>query len=107
MENKIDYEEVAKHSGYDQSTIVEKYDGLAEKYDKMMETFSHADPEKVAETVEGLGLDKDVKILDMGCGTGLGGVTLNSKGYSNIDGLDASAGMIEKCQEKGVYRNID
>ena len=43
----------------------------------------------------------------MGCGTGLAGVALKAKGYTNIDGLDASGEMIKKSEEKGAYRNID
>ena len=38
-----------------------------------------------------LKLDKDVKILDVCCGTGLVARYLKEKGYHNIDALDSSA----------------
>lgn len=39
----------------------------------------------------------------MGCGTGLVGQYLFERGFKNIVGVDASAGMIEKATLKGVY----
>ncbi|GFO11202.1 Williams-Beuren syndrome chromosomal region 27 protein [Plakobranchus ocellatus] len=44
-----------------------------------------------------------VRILDVACGTGLSGQVLHDLGYTNIDGLDASAGSIEIARKKGIY----
>ena len=39
--------------------------------------------------------NKDIKILDAGCGTGLVGIQLKKNGYLNIDGVDLSSKLLE------------
>ena len=45
----------------------------------------------------------DAKILDFGCGTGLSGKAMQSAGFSNLEGVDISAEMLEKAQVRNVY----
>lgn len=45
-------------------------------------------------------------VLDMGCGTGLVGHYLVERGFKNIVGVDASAGMLEKAREKQAYTEL-
>jgi predicted TPR repeat methyltransferase len=42
----------------------------------------------------------------MGCGTGLVGHYLVERGFKNIVGVDASAGMIEKAKAKNSYTEL-
>lgn len=42
-------------------------------------------------------------VLDMGCGTGLVGQYLLERGFKNVVGVDASAGMLERAREKNSY----
>ena len=44
-----------------------------------------------------------VRIMDMGSGTGLLGVELNKRGYTNVDALDVTQKMLDVSREKGVY----
>jgi len=48
----------------------------------------------------------EMKILDVGCGTGRHAINLAAKGYRNITGIDLSPGMVEAArkvaEEKGV-----
>lgn len=46
-----------------------------------------------------------VKILDLGAGTGLAAVELKKHGFTNIDAIDVSQGMLDKAREKNVYKN--
>ncbi len=48
----------------------------------------------------------DVKIMDIGCGTGLVGEILFRKGFTHIDGVDLSHKMIEKAYDLGVYQTL-
>lgn len=41
--------------------------------------------------------------LDAGCGTGMLGQLLHPLGFTNIEGLDASEGMLDAARAKGVY----
>ena len=47
---------------------------------------------------------KDIKIIDLGAGTGLVAVELKKHGFTNIDGLDMSPEMLKKAKEKDVYQ---
>jgi len=50
--------------------------------------------------------DKEAKILDAGCGTGLVGDILYSKEYKNIVGVDFSKEMLNRALKKNVYESL-
>lgn len=45
-------------------------------------------------------------LLDVGCGTGLVGVSLDAAGFGTIDGIDISPEMLDQAGTKGVYRRL-
>ncbi len=45
--------------------------------------------------------DKSLRIMDVGCGTGLVGVELEKGGFSNFDGIDISQEMIDIAKKRG------
>ena len=49
--------------------------------------------------------NKDIKIYDAGCGTGLVGVELKKFGYNYFDGADLSQKLLDLVP-KGLYRNL-
>lgn len=48
-------------------------------------------------------VNKNAKILDAGCGTGLVGKKLKENGYLHLEGLDFSTGMLEEARKKDCY----
>jgi predicted TPR repeat methyltransferase len=50
--------------------------------------------------------DRNVSILDLGCGTGAAGTALRSMGFTTIDGVDISPEMLAVAASKGGYRNL-
>ena len=46
-------------------------------------------------------VDKNQKIIDVGCGTGLVGLELQKLGYTNFDGIDISKDMIDIAIGRG------
>jgi predicted TPR repeat methyltransferase len=48
--------------------------------------------------------NKEVHILDAGCGTGLVGEELSKKGYGNMDALDYSREMLDESERKKIYQ---
>ena len=111
MEQKDKFEDlkddIKKFDSFNKDTIKEQYDDLAKKYDDVLIAVEYPDPKKCADLIESLGIAKDAAIFDMGCGTGLVGVYLAEKGYSNIDGVDASPGMLEIAKEKKAYNILE
>ena len=51
-------------------------------------------------------LNKNSKILDAGCGTGLVGIELKKYGYSNIEGVDFSQSMLDLVPQN-IYKKIE
>ena len=49
---------------------------------------------------------EEIKILDIGAGTGIIGQKLASIGYTNLQGIDLSPKMLAFAERKNIYRNI-
>ena len=47
--------------------------------------------------------DKNQKIIDVGCGTGLVGLELSKLGYTSFDGVDISKEMIDVAISRGYH----
>ena len=83
--------------------LEERYDEWANEYDNSIEgDFGYVMPRMAAETFARF-VSKDAKVLDAGAGTGLVGVELNRLGYSDIEAMDISRGMLEEARAKKVY----
>ncbi len=50
--------------------------------------------------------DKLIRIMDVGCGTGLMGKTLYRNGYRNIDGCDLSYEMTREAEKLNIYNKL-
>ena len=83
--------------------IEERYDQWANEYDEdLADDFGYVMPRMAAEIFERF-VAKDARVLDAGAGTGLVGVELNRLGYSNLEAMDISRGMLEVAGAKNVY----
>ena len=65
-----------------------------------------ATAEFLAKHLQQLGYGQDARILDLGCGTGIVGEELKSRGYKNIDGVDICNDVMIKAKEKSIYTNL-
>jgi ubiquinone/menaquinone biosynthesis C-methylase UbiE len=82
-----------------------RYDTWAELYDQ--DLTSHYDtPSRAAQQFSQYVDDKTVTILDVGCGTGLMGQALAKLGYTTIEGLDLSKGMLKVAGQKQCYSHL-
>ena len=54
-----------------------------------------------------LNLDKASKIYDVGAGAGIIGELLSAKGYTSIEGGDASEGLLSSTANKGWYTHTE
>ena len=83
--------------------LEERYDQWAQEYDTdLADDFGYVMPRMAAEIFERF-VSKDAKVLDAGAGTGLVGVELNRLGYSDIEAMDMSRGMLDTAGAKSVY----
>merc|ERR1712080_572525 len=82
------------------------YDAWSDKYeDDLVIVGNYTGYIKCAEAFLKLGLNHQVSILDLAAGTGLLGRELTSQGYTNIDGLDRSLGMLGQARKQQIYKN--
>jgi predicted TPR repeat methyltransferase len=82
------------------------YDAWADSYDAEVAQNAYATPGRCAAALAATGLAADAPILDFACGTGLSGVALSEAGFTVIDGIDISDGMLAKARDKGLYRSL-
>lgn len=86
--------------------VRDHYDAWAESYDAEIAENGYVTPARCAAALAASGLAKSAPILDLGCGTGLSGAALAACGFSVIDGTDLSPGMLEKAEQRGLYRRL-
>ncbi|CAM9969725.1 MAG: methyltransferase type 11 [Mameliella sp.] len=82
------------------------YDAWAATYEQSVEGEGYATPKRCAEALHATLGQPDAPVLDFGCGTGLSGIALRLAGFSTLDGVDLSPGMLEQAREKDIYRNL-
>lgn len=85
---------------------VKFYDRWAGVYDRDLDQGEYQQPKRCAEALFELVSDSDIKILDVGCGTGLSGLSLKEKGYQHVDGCDLSQGMLDRASKLNIYGHL-
>lgn len=85
----------------------EIYDDWSGNYDDhLIDEFGYISPEIAAQALSDAIDAADVAIIDYGCGTGLVGQALNQQGFTTVDGIDISQGMLDQARQKQVYRSL-
>lgn len=85
---------------------VKFYDDWCDKYDEdLVIVGNYTGHIKCVEAFVKLGLNRNVTILDLAAGTGLLGTEVGKHGYENVDGLDASLGMLGQARKQATYRD--
>ena len=95
------------YTSHTHEEIMEVYDDWAASYDETVLSHGYITPERCAAALAVLEEDRDVPLLDIGCGTGISGMALKDAGFTSIAGSDMNASMLEKARAlKGVYDDL-
>lgn len=83
------------------------FDGYAETFDEqLINQLQYKTPELIGDMVnKHTDLSKKYNILDLGCGTGLAGIYLESISEHMV-GIDLSEKMLKKAAEKNIYDEL-
>jgi predicted TPR repeat methyltransferase len=85
----------------------EVYEDWAPKYEQnMQQDYGYIAPQIAVQALARHCADRDTRILDLGCGTGLVGKELAGHGFRQIDGLDISPKMLDEARAKGIYGDL-
>ena len=76
------------------------------KYNKDMVDWKYTAPRETVSVLKKYVFNKNSKILDAGCGTGLVGIELKKYGYTNIEGVDFSQNMLDLVP-RSIYKKIE
>ena len=76
------------------------------KYDKDMVDWKYSGPQETIDLLKKHIPNKNIKILDAGCGTGYVAEALIELNFKNIIGIDFSKAMLEIAKEKKIYRKL-
>ncbi len=81
-------------------TLFENY---GQKYDK--ECFTQGTIGECDFLEKEINFNKELKIIDIGCGTGRHSIELSKRGYS-ITGIDLSESLLQKAREKALQNGL-
>ena len=76
------------------------------KFNKDMKNWNYQGPQNTVKLFDKHTPNKNIKILDAGCGTGLVGIELQKYGYDKITGADFSEEMLNLIP-KNIYQNLE
>ena len=94
---------VYEHDGDKQ----ELFDNWASTYDHdLVNDLGYVADAEACRLLISLVPDRQARILDAGCGTGLVGRRLKQAGYTNIDGNDYSVKMLAKARATDAYQSL-
>ena len=76
------------------------------EYEDSMSELGYMGPHLLAKHLAEFVSDKSRPVIDVGAGTGIGGICLNRLGFQVLDGIDLSPEMLTEAAKKGVYRTV-
>jgi len=82
------------------------YSQWAATYDAEVAENGYVTPERCALALRNAGASTIDPVLDLGCGTGLGGLALKLAGFQILDGVDLTPEMIERARARDIYRDL-
>jgi predicted TPR repeat methyltransferase len=84
------------------------YDDWAATYDNdLIEDLGYVADAETCRVLLSIITDRNTRILDAGCGTGLAGRRLMEAGCTNIHGNDYSSKMLDKARATGAYLTLE
>jgi predicted TPR repeat methyltransferase len=91
----------------DDDKMVDFYRNWADDYDhQMLDELGYTSPITIARLLDEYLPDKNARIYDIGCGTGLTCVFLHQQGYRALDGIDLSPDMVRVAENRGIYQDV-
>ena len=85
----------------DSASVQRHYDAWADSYDQTLQQWQYQTPNQISAL-----LQPGMRLLDVGCGTGLLGRALRDHGDYQIDGIDISPDSLTLARQSGDYAQL-
>ena len=93
----------ARLDGLPRAYVARLFDAYAERFDAHLGALAYRGPALVVEALDAVAPGRSFACaLDLGCGTGLAGVSVRGR-VGRLEGVDLSAAMIERARGRGLY----
>lgn len=92
--------------GMKNQQVIDYYNQWATNYDCDLDASVYRGPQIAADLCNIFIPDKNLKIIDIGAGTGFCGYFLKQHGFTQIDGIDPSSSMIKIAKSKNIYQKL-
>ena len=79
------------------------YSDWAATYDAELIEAGYVTPQRCAAALKAHAPGLNIRILDIGCGTGLSGLALADIGFTNLTGSEVNPDMLDAARTRGVY----
>lgn len=91
----------------DDSDVRSFYDDAARQYDEiLLSEIGYVSPTVCAKALAPYLPDRQSRLIDLGCGTGLAGAAMAALGYERIEGVDFSAEMLAVAKSRNCYSKL-
>jgi predicted TPR repeat methyltransferase len=95
------------YNAKDPDSLRNFYAKWAEDYDnQMLQQLNYYSPRAIALAMQEFLEDREAKIIDIGCGTGLTAGEMHVAGYTNLYGIDISPEMVDIANDRGIYHGL-
>ncbi|MFT5261120.1 MAG: putative TPR repeat methyltransferase [Saprospiraceae bacterium] len=95
------------YNSSDKAALETFYAKWANDYDRqMLDELRYCSPHKISALLQQHLPNKQSKVLDVGCGTGLTIKGLFEAGYTQLHGLDLSEDMVKVATSRGFYQGL-
>ena len=84
----------------------DRYDAWAPDYERdLLDTYGYRLPDTITDHFTRW-VEPPARVLDAGVGTGLVGICLADRGFTDLVGLDNSPAMLQESARKGLYADL-
>ncbi|XP_071479395.1 methyltransferase-like protein 27 [Diadema antillarum] len=82
------------------------YNDIANDYDTLLMATGYRGHEAMAKKIAEVDSNTKARILDVGCGTGQGGIQMAKLGYTSLYGVDLSADCLKIANDLDLYTDL-
>lgn len=99
--------QVAPSQAMSEAYVAGLFDDYAPRFERhLVQDLGYRGPSLIAAALEAVGAGRDLRVLDLGCGTGMMGDAARPRA-AWLGGCDLSQAMVEAARRRGIYDRVE